>query len=63
MRVQGMYEDHLYVEGRVALNIHFFLWEKESVCFTYNHSLLTELLILQLIQNDYPRTKYYNKQK
>ena len=58
-----MYEDHLYVEGRVALNIHFFLWEKESVFFTYNHSLLTELLILQLIQNDYPRTKYYNKQK
>jgi len=36
VRVQGMYEDHLYVEGRVALNIHFFLWEKESVCFAYN---------------------------
>lgn len=36
MRVQGMYEDHLYVEGSIALNIHFFLWEKESVCFAYN---------------------------
>lgn len=60
-----MYEDHLYVEGSVALNITFsflFFFSGKSVCFIYNHNLLTELLVLQLIQNDYPRTKYYSKQ-